>query len=105
MFRLIYDYIKLNFYLIMCVSLVVQILSFIVVVVLKLFGFLDVIGILKLCEMVDFYFDCFNVCSMIEYQRKRKLFFVLYRLVDDLRFFWLINDFFGYLRDWKDSIV
>lgn len=50
------------------------------VVVFKVFGFLEVVGIVKLCEMVDGFFDCLNVRSKIEYVRKRKFFLVLYIL-------------------------
>lgn len=59
--RLIYDYINLNVYFVMWVNFVVQVLSVFVVLVLKIFGLLVVVGIVRFCEMVDQFFDCFNV--------------------------------------------
>jgi len=103
--RLTYDHIKLNSYSTMRVSLAAQVLSSTVAAVLKSFGPPDATAISKLCEMVDSYFDCLNVRSTTEHQRKRKPFIVPYRSVDDPRFLWLTNDFFGCLRDWKDSIA
>ena len=104
--RLTYDHIKLNSYSTMRVSLAAQILSSTVAAVLKSFGPPDAKGTSHiLCEMVDSYFDCLSVRSTTEHQSKRKSFLAPYRSVDDPRFLWLTNDFFGYLRDWKDSIA
>ena len=101
--RLTYDHIKLNSYSTMRVSLAAQILSSTVAAVVKSFGPPDATGTAKLCEMMDSYFDCLNVRSTTEHQRKRKPFLAPYRSVDDPRFLWLTNDFLGYLRDWKES--
>ena len=87
----------------MRVSLAAQILSATVAAVMKSFGPPDATGTAKLCEMMDSYFDCLNVRSTTEHQRKRKPFLAPYRSVDDPRFLWLTNDFLGYLRDWKES--
>ena len=100
---LTYDHIKLNSYSTMRVSLAAQILSATVAAVMKSFGPPDATGTAKLCEMMDSYFDCLNVRSTTEHQRKRKPFLAPYRSVDDPRFLWLTNDFLGYLRDWKES--
>lgn len=102
-YQLTYDHIKLNFYSTMHESLAAQILSSTVAAVLKSFGPPDATGTSKLCEMVDSYFDCLNVHSTTEHQRKRKPFLAPYRSLDDPRFLWLTNDFLGYLRAWKDS--
>ena len=56
-------------------------------------------------KMMDPFFDCLNVCSTTEYQRKRKPFLAPYTSVNDQRFVWLKNDSLGYLRDWKESIA
>ena len=79
--RLTYDHIKLNSYSTMRVSLAAQILSSTVAAVLKSFGPPDATGTSKLCEMVDPYFDCLNVRSTTEHQRKRKPFLTPYRSV------------------------
>lgn len=37
------------------------------VVVFKIFGLLEVVGMVRLCEMVDYFFDCLNVRNFNEY--------------------------------------
>jgi hypothetical protein len=50
------------------------------------------------------FFDCLNVRSTTEYNRKNKPFLVPFRSADDDRFGWLQKTFLGYLHSWKASI-
>jgi hypothetical protein len=83
--RLTYDHIKLNSYSTMRVNLAAQVLSASVAAVLKTFGPPDAEATSKLCEMVDsdFDFDCLNVRSTTEHQRKRKPFLAPYTSVNE----------------------
>ena len=103
--RITYDHIRLNSYSTMRVNLAAQVLSATVAAVMRSFGSPDATATAKLCEMMDSFFDCLNVRSTTEYQRKRKPFLAPYTSVNDQRFAWLENDFLGYLRDWKESIA
>ena len=61
----------------------------------------------KLCEMVNNFFDCLNVCSMKRNflcSRKRNSLLAPYRSSNDPRFEWLENVFLKYLADWLASI-
>lgn len=101
--KITYEHIKLSSYSVMRVNLAAQILSATVAAVLKAYSPPDTAATAKLCEMMDYFFDCLNVRSATEHQRKRKSFLAPYTSVDDPRFLWLENDFFGYLSDWKES--
>ena len=57
----------------------------------------------KLCQMVNDFFDCMNVRSTTEYQKKCNALLAPYRSTDDERFDWLENVFLKYLTDWKSS--
>ena len=54
---------------------------------------------------MDKFFDCTNVRSLVEGERKRKPFQKPYKSVDDERFNWLQEEFLVYLRSWKNSIL
>ena len=101
--KLTQDHIKLNSYSVMRVNLAAQVLSATVSAVLTTFGSPESSGTAKLCEMVDSFFDCLNVRSTTEHQRKRKPFLAPYTSVDDERFHWLETTFLGYLNSWKQS--
>jgi hypothetical protein len=73
--------------------------------VLKAFGTPDTAGTAKLCEMVDSFFDCLNVRSTTEHQRKRKPFLAPYTNTIDQRFNWLEDEFLTYLKEWKQSTL
>ena len=89
----------------MRVSLAAQVLSATVATVLRSFGPPDTEATSKLCMMMDSYFDCLNVRSTTEHIRKKKPFLAPYMSQNDGRFLWLTNDFLGFLRDWKHSII
>ena len=103
--RITFDHIKLSSYSTMRVNLAAQVLSATVASVIRSFGSSDATQTAKLCEMVDFFFDCLNVRSKTEQQRKRKPFLAPYTSVNDERFTWLEDNFLGYLRDWKESVA
>ena len=84
--RLTYDHVNLNAYSVMRVNLAAQVLSASVASVLKTFGPPEAAATAKLCEMVDAFFDCLNVRSVTEHQRKRKPFLAPYTSVNDERF-------------------
>ena len=54
--------------------------------VLRSFGTLETEGTEKYCEMVDGFFDCLNVRSTTEHQKKRKPFLAPYRDSQDGRY-------------------
>jgi len=84
--RLTYEHVNLNAYSVMRVNLAAQVLSASVASVIKAFGPPDAAATAKLCEMVDNVFDCLNVRSTKEHERKRKPFLAPYRSVDDRRY-------------------
>lgn len=88
--KLTYDHINLNSYSIMRVNLAAQVLSASVATVLKSFGPPEAAATSKFCEMVDGFFNCPNVRSMTEYQRKRKPFLAPYASLDDERFVFVL---------------
>ena len=85
---LTYEHINLNAYSVMQVNLAAQVLSASVSSVLRAFGPPEAAGTARLCEMVDQFFDCLNVRSLTEHQRKRKPFLAPYRSVQDGRYVW-----------------
>ena len=54
--------------------------------VLKKFGPPEAVETAKLCEKMDAFFDCLNVRSTTEHQRKRKPFLAPYRSGNDERY-------------------
>lgn len=87
--KLTYEHINLSSYSIMQVNLAAQVLSSSVAKVLRTFGPPEAAGNSKLCEMVDNFFDCLNVRSLTESQKKRKPFLAPFRSVDDERYIYL----------------
>ncbi|PFX17055.1 Transposable element P transposase [Stylophora pistillata] len=83
--RLSYEHVNLTPYSAMRVNLAAQVLSASVATVLMTFGPPGTAATAKLCEMIDGFFDCLNVRSMTEHQRKRKPFSAPYTSVNDER--------------------
>lgn len=100
--RLTFDHINLSAYSKMRVSLAAQVLSASMAVVLRSFGPPEAEGTAKYCEMVDGFFDCLNVWSTTEHQRKRKPSLAPYCDSQDGRFQWLLK-FLDYLETWKEA--
>lgn len=84
--KLTYDHIHLTSYSVMRVNLAAQVLSASVAAVLKEFGPPEAVATAKLCKMMDAFFDCLNVRSTTEYQKKRKPFLAPYRSDNDERY-------------------
>jgi len=80
---LTYDHIHLTSYSVMRVNVAAQVLCASVATVLKEFGPPGAVETANLCEMMDAFFDCLNVRSTIEYQKKHKPFLAPYRSDDD----------------------
>ena len=78
--RLTFDHINLHAYSKMRVNLAAQVAA-----VLRSFGPPEAEGTAKYCEMVDGFFDCLNVRSTTEHQRKKKPFLAPYRDSQDGR--------------------
>ena len=103
--KLSVDHIVLKSFSKMKVKLAVQVMSKTVSLALKRHyttGEADETA--KLCEMVNNFFDCLNVRSMHEHERKRNSLLAPYRSSNDPRFEWLENVFLKYLADWLASI-
>ncbi|PFX18846.1 putative RNA-directed DNA polymerase from transposon BS [Stylophora pistillata] len=98
-----YEHVNLTPYSVMRVNLAAQVLTASVAAVLKTFGPPGTAATAKLCEVIDGFFDCLNVRSMTEHQRKRKPFLAPYTSVNDERFAWL-TEFLDYLRTWKENV-
>ena len=84
--KLTYEHINLNSYAVMRVNLAAQVLSASVAAVLKEFGPPEAVATAKLCEMMDTFFDCLNVRSTTEHQKKRKPFLAPYICENDERY-------------------
>ena len=102
--RLTADHINLTSYSVMRVNLAAQVVSSTVAAVLKNYGPPEAAGTAKYCEMMDKFFDGFNVTNTKEYQQKRKQFLAPYTNANDERFNWLENEFLSYFSTWKESI-
>ena len=57
----------------------------------------------KFCRIMNNFFDCMNVRSTTEHERKRNSMLAPYQNADDSRFDWLMNAFLSYLTSWKES--
>ena len=88
--KLTYEHINLSSYSIMRVNLAAQVLSSSVAKVLRAFGSPEAAATSKLCEMVDNFFDCLNVRSLAESEKKRKPFLAPYRSIDDERYIYFL---------------
>ena len=77
--KLTYGHVNLNAYSVMRVNLAAQVLS----ASLKSFGPPEATATAKLCEMVDSFFECLNVRSTTEHERKRKPFLAPFMSLND----------------------
>ncbi|XP_041476452.1 uncharacterized protein LOC121424753 isoform X2 [Lytechinus variegatus] len=62
-------------------------------------------GTREFVEMFDKFFDCLNVTTKSEGERKRNVNLLPYRDVNDERFEWLKDVFLKYISDWEESIA
>ncbi len=98
------DHGNLTSYSVMRVNLAAQVLSSTMASVLQRFGPPEAGGTAKFCEMMDKFFDCFNIRSLSEGTKTRKTFLLPYEDVNDKRFSWLTDEFLHYLFEWHRSI-
>ncbi|KAK6168333.1 hypothetical protein SNE40_020890 [Patella caerulea] len=88
----------------MKVNLAAQVLSRSVGLIIEEYGGEAATETARFIKLVDRFFDCLNVRSLYEGERKRKPDLMPYTSVDDPRFQFLTEDFLGYIRDWKDQV-
>ena len=65
----------------------------------------EVLGTAEFCKMMNNYFDCTNVRSLTEHEKKRNPLLKPYSSQDDERFSWLKKVFLNYLETWKQSTM
>lgn len=75
----------------MRVNLATQVLSASVAAVLQSFGPQEAAATSKFCAMVDSSFDCLNVRSLREHERKRKPFLAPYMSTDNERYLKIVK--------------
>ena len=97
------QHIYLTSYSKMTVKFAVQVLSETTARILQNFGTPETSETANYCQMLDKFFDCLNVRSLDEHQRKLKPFLKPYTSVDDERFLWLTQEFLPYLETWKEN--
>ena len=82
----------------MKVNLATQVLSRTVAITLEEIGDKEVLGTPQFCCMMNDFFDCTNVMSLTEHDRKINHFIKPYSSQDDERFSWLKDVFLQYLE-------
>ena len=103
--KLSLDHIVLTPYSKMKVKLATQVLSRTVAITLEERGDEEVLGTSQFCRMMNDFFDCTNVKSLTEHDRKRNHFNKPYSSQDDERFSWLKDVFLQYLESWRQSTM
>ena len=103
--KLTLEHIVLTSFSKMKVKLATQVLSRSVALALQESGNNEVLGTAEFCRMMNDFFDCTNVRSLHEHQRKRNDLLKPYTAVDDDRFGWLRDVFLQYLENWKSSTL
>ena len=87
------------------VKLATQVLSKSVAIALEETKNDEVLGTAQFCRMMNDFFDCTNVRSLTEHERKRNPLIKPYSSPDDERFSWLKDVFLHYLEMWKQSTM
>ena len=101
--KLTAKHIYLNSYSTINVKLAAQVLSYSVGTIMKEFGGPDCQETAKFFLHMDRFFDCMNVRSTTEADKKRKPDLAPYRSVDDGRFRFF-DEFVQYLEHWKTAV-
>ena len=102
--KITYDHVKLTSFSKMNVKLAAQVLSSTVSKVMSEFGSPDSAETAKFCLMLDTFFDIVNIRNKTECVTKAKPNLKPISSPEDPRLSWLLNDFLGYFKDWKESI-
>ena len=63
----------------------------------------SVVGTAMFCRIINDFFDCSNVRSTTEHERKRNDRIKPYESVDDERLVWMKDTFLKYFEEWKSS--
>ncbi|CAB4010233.1 Hypothetical predicted protein [Paramuricea clavata] len=103
--KLTLEHIVLTSFSKMKVKLATQVLSRSVALALEESGNSKVLGTAEFYSMMNDFFDCTNVRSLREHERKRNDLIKTYTAIDDDRFDWLHDVFLKYLENWKRSTV
>ena len=103
--KLTLDHIVLLSYSKMKVKLATQVLSRSVAIALRETDNEEFCGTAMFCQMVNDFFDCTNVRSTTEYNRKKNMMIKPYSSCDDERLTWLKEVFLKYLQDWRESTL
>ena len=102
--KLTYDHIKLTSYSKMNLRLAAQVLSSSVSKVLTEFASPETAETAKYCHNMDTFFDIVNIRNKTEHKTKSKSNLEPISSLDDPRLSWLLNEFLGYFKIWKESI-
>ena len=102
--KLTLDHVVLTSFSKMKVKLAVQVLSKTVSTCLLECNDPSVVGTAMFCQMVNDFFDCTNVRSTSEHERKRNERIKPYESTEDERLIWMKDTFLKFLEDWKSSI-
>ena len=102
--KLTLDHVLLTSYSKMKVKLAIQVLSRTVSTCLLECDDPSVVGTAMFCQMINDFFDCCNVRSTTEHERKRNDRIKPYESADDERFVWMKDTFMKYFDSWKASI-
>ena len=89
----------------MRVNLAAQVLTASMAAVLRSFGPVEVAATATYCEMIDGFFDCLNVRSTTEHQRRRKPFLAPYRDVHDNRYVIFYFDYKFQLAEYSQNNI
>ena len=65
----------------------------------------SVVGTAMYCQMINDFFDCTNVRSTSEHERKRNERIKPYQSTNDDRLVWMEETFLKYFEDWKAGIT
>lgn len=76
----------------MRVNLVAQVLGALVAAALQSFGSQEAAATSKFCALVDSFFDCLDVRSLREHEKKEKPFLAPYRSTDDERYVSIVKN-------------
>ena len=95
----------LNCYSKVTVKFAVRLLNETTVKIPKTFGTTENSETAKYCQILDRFFDCFNVRSLEKHQKKTKPFLKPYINENDKRFSWMMNQFLSCLNTWKTGQV
>ena len=103
--KLTIKHIHLTSYAKMRVNLAVQILSKSMAEALRRSMPIDEVEeTANFCQLMNDFFDCCNVRSVHEHERKQNKLLAPYEKCDDPRFVWLAETFLQYFFNWKEEI-